>query len=86
MNREERMVRKQVYLDHKQNDGVKYIAVERGVTESEVIREALDQYLAGKPERRMDPLVQLIGMANTRDQDGAAQHDRDIYLREREDR
>ncbi|MBF4509203.1 MAG: ribbon-helix-helix protein, CopG family [Aeromicrobium sp.] len=41
-----RMVRKQLYIDDKQEAALKRHAKERGVTEAELVREALDVYLA----------------------------------------
>lgn len=40
------MVRKQLYLEPRQNQRLKRLARERGVTEAEVVREALEQYAA----------------------------------------
>ena len=40
-----RMVRKQLYIDDEQEAALKRYAKERGVTEAELVRDALDRYL-----------------------------------------
>jgi hypothetical protein len=40
------MVRKQLYIDDEQEAALKQYAKERGVTEAELVRDALDRYLA----------------------------------------
>jgi len=47
-----RMIRKQVYLDPDHAEMLKRRASERGVTEAEIIREALDRSEQGVPDRR----------------------------------
>lgn len=42
----QRTVRKQTYLTPEQDARVKKIAAEKGVTEAEILREAVDLYLA----------------------------------------
>ena len=52
------MIRKQVYLDPKHEDMLKRRASERGVTEAEIIREALDrseEALPNRHHRTVDP-------------------------------
>ena len=39
----ERMVRKQIYLPRQQDQALKHMAKERGVSEAEVIRQALER-------------------------------------------
>jgi hypothetical protein len=41
-----RMVRKQLYLEPKQNRELRRLARERGVPEAQVVREALDRFAA----------------------------------------
>ena len=45
-------VRKQIYLDHSQDKRLKQLASSSGVSEAEVIRQALDQYAIAQPLRR----------------------------------
>ena len=49
------MVRKQVYIEPRQEDLLKALAKELGVTESELIRHGIDRGLAGMAEFRPDP-------------------------------
>jgi hypothetical protein len=49
------MVRKQVYIERRQDDALKRAARQRGVTEAELIREALDlrrEGSRGAPDRQ----------------------------------
>ncbi len=50
------MVRKQIYLDERRNEVVRRIARARGVSEAEVIREAIDAH-GGRQTRKsvLDP-------------------------------
>jgi hypothetical protein len=41
------MVRKQLYLEARQDKALKRLARERGTTEAEVMRDALDRYTSG---------------------------------------
>ncbi len=53
MDVSEMMVRKQVYLSRRQNQMIKRLARQRKVSESEVIRQAIDQAAeSGAPVRR----------------------------------
>ena len=45
-------VRKQIYLDQSQSERLKQLASSSGVSEAEVIRQALDQYGQVLPPRR----------------------------------
>ena len=56
-------VRKQVYITPAQDMAVKRLAQQQGVTESGILREALDQFLArsGIVETE-DPFAELIGL------------------------
>ena len=50
------MVRKQVYIEQRQDDVLKRVARARGVTEAEVIRQALDRQGRSEPrDFRPDP-------------------------------
>jgi hypothetical protein len=51
-----RMVRKQVYIEERQEAALKRLAAERGVAEAEIVREAIDRAERGPhPARRPDP-------------------------------
>ena len=41
-------VRKQVYLRPDQDRAIRLAAADRGIDDSQIVREAVDQYLAGK--------------------------------------
>jgi len=41
------MVRKQVYLEPRQDEWLKYLAKKRGVSEAELIRQAIDRQISG---------------------------------------
>ncbi len=47
----EQMVRKQIYLEKRQDSQLKRLAQARGVSEAEIIREALDRQLNGGTNR-----------------------------------
>jgi predicted DNA-binding protein len=42
-------IRKQVYLRPDQDKAIKHISADTGQDQSEIIREAIDQYLSKKP-------------------------------------
>jgi hypothetical protein len=46
------MVRKQVYIEPQQDELLKQWAEETGRTEADIVREALDQWLASERRRR----------------------------------
>ena len=46
---------KQIYLERKQNQQLKRLAETRGVSEAEVIRQALDRQTSGAAERPVPP-------------------------------
>jgi len=48
------MIRKQVYIEQRHDQMLKRRANQRGVTEAELIREALDSVEAGSAIRRQD--------------------------------
>lgn len=66
-----------VYLDQPQGRLLKLISTEEHISETEVMRRALDLYAR---ERLCDPLLELIGRLDGGPSDGAAEHDR--YLLE----
>jgi hypothetical protein len=45
----ERMIRKQVYIEKQHEQRLKRVARERGVTEAEIIREAIDRVEMSRP-------------------------------------
>ena len=49
------MIRKQVYIEPRQDQLLKALAKELGVTEAELIRQGLDRGLAGMAGLRPDP-------------------------------
>lgn len=49
------MVRKQIYIEKKHDQQLKRLAKARGVSEAEVIRDALDQQLAQTSHRSISP-------------------------------
>lgn len=56
-------VRKQTYITREQDSAVKEVARQRGITEAEVLRQALDSWLATEVDReRDDPFAALIGL------------------------
>ena len=57
------LVRKQTYITPAQDRAVKRLAQQQGTTEAEILRKALDQFLAkeGIVETE-DPFAELIGM------------------------
>jgi hypothetical protein len=48
-------VRKQIYLDQRQNRHLKRLAEARGVSEAEVVRELIDSEALGTPMNRLPP-------------------------------
>ena len=46
------MVRKQVYLEPRQNEMLKKWAAETGKTEAEILRQALDRWMASEQRRQ----------------------------------
>lgn len=57
------LVRKQTYITTAQDRAVKRLAQQQGTTEAEILRRALDQYLASEGiVERQDPFEDLIGM------------------------
>ena len=46
------MVRKQIYIEPRQDEMLKKWAEETGKTEAEIFRQALDRWIAGEQQRR----------------------------------
>ncbi len=70
------LVRKQTYITPAQDRAVKRLAHQQGITEAEILRKALDQFLAREGIiETQDPFAELIGMF-----DGPSEVDHDdIY-------
>jgi hypothetical protein len=57
------LVRKQTYITSAQDRAVKLLAQRQGTTEAEILRKALDQFLAREGIGEIqDPFADLIGM------------------------
>ena len=57
------LVRKQTYSTPAQDRAVKRLAHQQGITEAEILRKALDQFLAREGIiETQDPFAELIGM------------------------
>ncbi len=57
------LVRKQTYITPSQDRAVKRLAQQQGTTEAEILRKALDQFLASEGiAETKDPFAELIGM------------------------
>lgn len=82
MMKSKRMIRKQVYLDPQQNSQIKKLSSLHDKTESEIIRDAINEYLVNTKLDSKDPLHDLIGMVEKGSEKGSTHHDTDIYLSE----
>jgi hypothetical protein len=57
------LVRKQTYITPAQDRAVKRLAQQQGTTEADILRKALDQFLAREGiVDTQDPFAELIGM------------------------
>ncbi len=57
------LVRKQTYITPAQDRAIKRLAHQQGITEAEIFRKALDQFLAREGIiETQDPFAELIGM------------------------
>ncbi|MEO7133665.1 MAG: ribbon-helix-helix domain-containing protein [Vicinamibacterales bacterium] len=70
----------QVYLRQDQMDALRSLALRRKVPLSELVRQGVDEVLAGVPVED-DPLLKLIGLINSGPEDLSENHDE--YLAER---
>lgn len=91
----EEMIRKQIYLPRRQNQMLKRLAKQRGVSEAEVIRQALERETQIElPAQRdskaaLDEIIAFALSLRERPQiaaDAPIQWDRDELYREREQR
>lgn len=74
--------RKQIYIDEEQEAAIRRLAARRGVSEAQVIREAMRLYLDGLVmSREPNPLLALAGIVDDPDAPatGSEDHDRDLY-------
>ncbi len=79
------MIRKQTYILPEQDRKLKVLARMKQVTEAELIREALEQFLRREGARVEDnPLLKIVGIGGDSPGpvDGALNHDRYLYCRE----
>ena len=73
------MSRTQIYLDPTQQRLLKSVAAERGVTLSQLIREAIWGLISNYKKPKADPLQEIVGLyRNEEDRAGALHHD-DLY-------
>ena len=73
------MQRTQIYLDPDQIRWLKKMASSRRSTLSEIIREAIGQWIGKKTKPQKDPLGNIVGLLSLpNDRSGAAHHN-DIY-------
>ncbi len=57
------LIRKQTYITPAQDRAIKRLAHQQGITEAEILRKALDQFLAREGIiETQDPFAELIGM------------------------
>lgn len=83
------MKRKQIYLPPEMDRQLADAAAKEGVSQAELIRRALDQYLAQHNAKRPrnvdnqikndDPVLQLIGLAEAPGKEGSITLDADLY-------
>jgi metal-responsive CopG/Arc/MetJ family transcriptional regulator len=73
------MHRKQIYLDFKQIKILKKLAAQRGLFVSELIREAIWEFIFQHQKTKKDPIEGIIALyKNSKDSQGSLNHD-DIY-------
>lgn len=73
------MVRKQLYIEPRQERLLKRLAKERGTTEAEIVRAAIDKYASEPEESREQRWERFIARLRARAEatKGAPQHPRD---------
>lgn len=72
------MARTQIYLTEAQRRRVQEIAASHQSTMAEVIREAIEFYLA-QQDTKDAPLIALAGLGESGDSQSSEEHDRVIY-------
>ncbi len=82
--------RTQVYFPSKLHCQLKEAARRRGVSMAEVVRQAVDQYLAETPSEKdwaSDPIHRIVGLIkDTKITDAAVNHDAYLYGTEPKDK
>ncbi|MEW6661312.1 MAG: hypothetical protein ACOY9Y_05050 [Bacillota bacterium] len=73
----QKMVRKQVYLTSVQEQKLKKLARKNSVTEAEILRRAIDNYIQEEPLEE-DPLLELCGCYDG-EEDESLHHDEYVY-------
>lgn len=75
------MIRKQIYLEEGMDDLIKEIAEKKDISQSEVIRRAVEKYISEEQKKGEveDPLLELIGLGSSDVTDGSINHDHYIY-------
>jgi len=78
------MIRKQIYLEETMIKQIIEIAEKKGLSQSEVIRQSLANYIRDEQSKGKlkDPLLELIGLIDAPLTDGSLEHDKYIYGRE----
>ncbi len=80
------MLRKQIYLDDDTEEILKEICISMGISQSEAIRRALQEYalkLKQKKDNKENPLLKMIGIANSIVSDASEKHDEYLYGKEK---
>lgn len=77
--KDEKKIRKQIYLKPLQNEQIKLLSGMQQKTEAQIIREAIDNYLKENEQSLEDPITELIGMVEDGYKHGSTTHD-DIYF------
>ncbi|MTI59390.1 MAG: hypothetical protein FH762_05260 [Firmicutes bacterium] len=75
------MIRKQIYLDETMITQIRKIAVDKNISQSEVIRRSLFEYIKNEQLKGKikDPLQELLGIVDLPLADGSENHDDYIY-------
>ena len=77
----------QVYLDHRQDSQLSFVADRMNISKAELIRRSLDEYLIDAVPPEEDPLMEMIGLVpddGVSPRDGAENHDEYLARWERE--
>jgi hypothetical protein len=79
--------RKQIYLDSESERRIRKLARATGLSEAEHIRRAIASYVSDFPQSEIGqhPLIQMIGICNSKTgpTDAAVNHDKYLYGRKR---
>jgi hypothetical protein len=74
----DKMIRKQIYLEPRQDEKIKMLSSVKEKSEAEIIRDAVDQYLTNEKGHLQDPIKKLIGLVEAKDRDGSLLHDQHL--------